>query len=67
MITPMVGRLVRDPFDREGWLLELKWDGFRAITETDNTGKVKRCRWRQIGLSAMIVLSVGVTDSRKCL
>jgi ATP-dependent DNA ligase len=22
---------VRDPFDREGWLFELKWDGFRAI------------------------------------
>ena len=26
MITPMVARLVRDPFDREGWLFELKWD-----------------------------------------
>jgi len=27
MITPMVARLVRDPFDPEGWLFELKWDG----------------------------------------
>ena len=27
MITPMVARLVRDPFDRDGWLFELKWDG----------------------------------------
>jgi bifunctional non-homologous end joining protein LigD len=35
MITPMVARLVRDSFDREGWLFELKWDGFRAIAETD--------------------------------
>ena len=26
MITPMVARLVREPFDREGWLFELKWD-----------------------------------------
>jgi len=25
MITPMVARLVRDPFDRERWLFELKW------------------------------------------
>ena len=33
MITPMVARLVRDPFDREGWLFELKWDGFRAVAE----------------------------------
>jgi hypothetical protein len=25
MITPTVARLVRDPFDREGWLFERKW------------------------------------------
>ena len=41
MITPMVARLVRDPFDREGWLFELKWDGFRTIAETDGTDGVK--------------------------
>ena len=40
MITPMVARLVRDPFDREGWLFELKWDGFRAIAERDHGGHV---------------------------
>ena len=40
MITPMVARLVRDPFDREGWFFELKWDGFRAIAETDGKGQV---------------------------
>ena len=34
----MVARLVRDPFDREGWLFELKWDGFRAIAEKDRQG-----------------------------
>jgi len=39
MITPMVARLVRDPFDRDGWLFELKWDGFRA--ETDGQGAVR--------------------------
>src|SRR5262245_13261436 len=41
MITPMVARLVRDPFDRGGWLFELKWDGFRAIAETDREGGVR--------------------------
>ena len=40
MITPMVARLVSDPFDREGWLFELKWDGFRAIAERDHGGHV---------------------------
>lgn len=37
----MVARLVRDPFDREGWLFELKWDGFRAVAETDHSGSIK--------------------------
>ena len=37
MIT-LVARLVRDPFDRAGWLFELKWDGFRAIAEKDKLG-----------------------------
>src|SRR4030095_14712380 len=32
MITPMVARLVRDPFDRDGWLFELKCLG----SHTDN-------------------------------
>ena len=35
MITPMVARLEPLPFDREGWLFELKWDGFRAIAEIE--------------------------------
>ena len=37
----MVARLVRDPFDRDGWLFELKWDGFRAIAETDGKDGVR--------------------------
>ena len=41
MITPMVARLMRDPIDREGCLFELKWDGFRAVAETDGQGAVK--------------------------
>lgn len=28
--TPMLATLT-DPFDREGWLYEIKWDGYRAV------------------------------------
>jgi bifunctional non-homologous end joining protein LigD len=34
----MVPRLITTPFDRDGWLFEIKWDGFRAIAEKDQTG-----------------------------
>lgn len=30
-IHPMLSTLIEKPFDREGWLFEIKWDGFRAI------------------------------------
>lgn len=30
-VTPMLGVLVDKPFDREGWLFEIKWDGYRAL------------------------------------
>jgi bifunctional non-homologous end joining protein LigD len=42
MITPMVARLVREPFDRAGWFFELKWDGFRAIAGRDHGGQEVR-------------------------
>jgi len=41
MITPLVARLVRDPFDREDWLLEPEWDSFRTIADTDGTDGMK--------------------------
>lgn len=36
----MLGTLVEAAFDREGWIFEIKWDGFRAIAEVDG-GRVK--------------------------
>ncbi|MES2681559.1 MAG: DNA ligase D [Bacteroidota bacterium] len=30
-ITPMLATLVDKPFDEEGWLYEVKWDGYRAM------------------------------------
>ncbi|KMQ52196.1 ATP-dependent DNA ligase [Chitinispirillum alkaliphilum] len=32
-LRPMLPVLVETPFDRRGWLFEIKWDGYRAIAE----------------------------------
>lgn len=32
-IKPMLATLASEPFSREGWLFENKWDGYRAIAE----------------------------------
>lgn len=34
-VSPMLATLVKDPFDREGWYFEIKWDGYRAIAEIE--------------------------------
>ncbi|HEY3297119.1 MAG TPA: DNA ligase D [Armatimonadota bacterium] len=34
-ISPMLATLVDEPFDKSGWLFELKWDGYRAIAEIE--------------------------------
>ncbi len=33
---PMLAVLVDEPFDKEGWLYEVKWDGYRAISMIRN-------------------------------
>ena len=30
-VEPMLATLVDEPFDKPGWLYEVKWGGFRAI------------------------------------
>jgi bifunctional non-homologous end joining protein LigD len=32
-VKPMLAMPVAEPFDRPGWLFEVKWDGFRAIAD----------------------------------
>ncbi len=32
-VKPMMATLVEKPFDRLGWLFEIKWDGYRALAE----------------------------------
>lgn len=33
LINPMLGTLVEEPFNKKGWIFEVKWDGYRAIAE----------------------------------
>ncbi|HTK78032.1 MAG TPA: non-homologous end-joining DNA ligase, partial [Gemmataceae bacterium] len=37
-VKPMLASLVEEPFDRAGWIYELKWDGYRAIAEVGGRG-----------------------------
>ena len=30
-VTPMLSTLIDKPFDRDGWLYEIKWDGYRTL------------------------------------
>jgi bifunctional non-homologous end joining protein LigD len=30
-IIPMLATLIKDPFDDENWIFEIKWDGYRAV------------------------------------
>jgi bifunctional non-homologous end joining protein LigD len=39
-LTPMLATLVDKPFDEEGWVYEVKWDGYRAVGFM-NKGKVE--------------------------
>lgn len=32
-VKPMLATSIEEPFDREGWLFEVKWDGYRAIAK----------------------------------
>ncbi|MGQ0644990.1 MAG: DNA ligase D [Elusimicrobiota bacterium] len=37
-LKPMLATLADEPFDRRGWIFEIKWDGYRALAEADETG-----------------------------
>lgn len=39
-VEPMLATLADAPFDREGWVFEIKWDGYRALAQVEK-GKVR--------------------------
>lgn len=40
-LKPMLATEVDKPFDRDGWLFEVKWDGYRAIAEVEAEGQIQ--------------------------
>jgi bifunctional non-homologous end joining protein LigD len=38
-IRPMLATLIKEPFDHQDWIFEVKWDGYRAVAEIGD-GKV---------------------------
>lgn len=34
-VSPMLSTLAKEPFDKDGWIFEIKWDGYRAIAELE--------------------------------
>jgi bifunctional non-homologous end joining protein LigD len=50
-IKPMLATLVREPFDHQDWLFEVKWDGYRAIAEIQENDDVLLYSRNQISLN----------------
>jgi len=38
--SPMLATLGDGPFDDDGWIFEIKWDGYRAVCTVDERGKL---------------------------
>src|SRR5579884_2716979 len=51
-VRPMLATEVDAPFDREGWLFEVKWDGYRAIAEVEAAGDVRLYSRNQLSFEA---------------
>ena len=49
-VSPMLASLADEPFDDDGWVFEVKWDGYRAIAEIDSKG-VRMYSRNQISLA----------------
>lgn len=77
--TPMLATLVDEPFDAEGWMYEVKWDGYRALAFVNDEEVELRSRndksfnekfypvhaaLQSLGWNAVLDGEVVVTDER---
>lgn len=46
-IRPMLATLADGPFDREGWIFEIKWDGYRVLASLGRSDVALRSRHGQ--------------------
>jgi bifunctional non-homologous end joining protein LigD len=37
-VIPMMAQLAEEPFDKDNWIFEIKWDGYRAIAKSGKGG-----------------------------
>jgi len=44
IIKPMLCTLVKEPFTKEGWLYEVKWDGYRIVAYKHGKNVILRSR-----------------------
>ncbi len=63
-IKPMLAKRVEEPFDKEGWIFEVKWDGYRAITEIEN-GKIEIYSRNGLDFSASYIPVVKALEKLK--
>ena len=47
VIKPMLATLTSEPFDKEDWIYELKWDGYRVVAMVEKSKVVLRSREAQ--------------------
>ncbi len=50
-VQPMLAKEVAEPFDRQGWLFEVKWDGYRAIARVQPEAEVSICSRNGLSLN----------------
>ncbi len=59
----MLATLVDAPFDDDGWLFEIKWDGYRAICTIDGKGRLSLVSRNDIDLLARFPAMDGLAEA----
>jgi bifunctional non-homologous end joining protein LigD len=63
----MLATLIDEPFDDDGWLFEIKWDGYRAICTIDEGGKLELVSRNGLDLLARFPDLDGLAEAFKSL
>ncbi|MBS0032455.1 DNA ligase D [Chitinophaga sp. 22321] len=63
-VKPMLAALTPKPFDKEDWLYEIKWDGYRAIAYLNN-GNVELLSRNQVDFNNKFAVITGALKAWK--
>lgn len=64
--SPQLATLVDAPFDREGWIFEIKWDGYRALGYHPKHGRHALVSRNGLGFDAKFPDIVAALDTLPC-